>query len=287
MNKDLAEDFRELLRLALREDLGGEGDVTSRAIFTDEQGLARLVAKQDGILAGGPFFKEVFATLNPALTVTLLMDEGSPLARGDVVAEVSGPVVSILEGERTAINFISFLSGIATVTGECTAAARLTGEAVLLDTRKTLPGFRRLSKYAVTLGGGRNHRMGLFDMVLIKDNHVDAAGGITRAVEKIRARWSDRFSIEVECRTLGEVKEAVSLGVDIIMLDNMTPEQTTEALAAGKGSGILFESSGNMDLEKIGKYSGLGMDFISSGMLTHSVRAFDFSLQMSRNHGKD
>lgn len=282
MNKDLLNDFRELLRMALREDLGGEGDVTSRAIFSDEPGLAQLVAKQEGILAGAPFFAEVFATVNPMVKVSFLKEEGSPLVPGDRVAEVTGPVLGILEGERTAINFLSFLSGIATVTSRCVAAARKTGEAVLLDTRKTLPGYRRLSKYAVTVGGGRNHRMGLFDMVMIKDNHADAAGGISSAVSRVRARWGDRYSIEVECRNLEEVREAVSLGVDIIMLDNMTPAETTEALAAGQGKGILFESSGNMDMEKIAAYSSLGMDFISSGMLTHSVTAFDFSLQMSR-----
>jgi nicotinate-nucleotide pyrophosphorylase (carboxylating) len=148
---------------------------------------------------------------------------------------------------------------------------------IILDTRKTLPGYRYLSKYAVKMGGGENHRMGLFDMIMIKDNHIDAAGSITNAVNRVRESWKKKYRIEVECRTIKEVIEALGLGVDVIMLDNMTEELTLEALKMRVGD-IKFEASGNMDLKKIGRYSPLGVDYISIGRLTHSVKAFDFSL---------
>ncbi|MBI9097752.1 MAG: carboxylating nicotinate-nucleotide diphosphorylase [Spirochaetaceae bacterium] len=273
------EDFNILLKLALEEDLKEIGDVTSRAIFDKEITTAVLFSKDSGILAGIDFFKQVFHQVDPSLEVILSVSDGQVLSPGDKVAEISGRTRSILEAERTAINFLSFLSGIATETDKYVLAAQKAGKALILDTRKTLPAYRSLSKYAVTVGGGTNHRMGLYDMVMIKDNHIDAAGSISAAVQKVRSTWDKSFLIEVECRNLEEVREAIELEVDIIMLDNMDPPMVIEAVKLGKGN-IQFEASGNMDLEKIQKFSPTGVDFLSVGKLTHSVIAFDFSLKI-------
>jgi nicotinate-nucleotide pyrophosphorylase (carboxylating) len=271
--------FDKLLTLALDEDLKEVGDVTSRAIFDEENVTAVLFSKDKGILAGTGFFIQVFERVDPDLTFELLKNDGQVLNCGDIIAKIHGRTRSILEAERTAINFLSFLSGIATETDLFVSAAEESGKAVILDTRKTLPAYRSLSKYAVTVGGGRNHRIGLYDMVMIKDNHIDAAGSIAAAVAKVREKWDTTYAIEVECRTLDEVAQAVSLQVDVIMLDNMDPEMTIAAVHLGKGD-VQFEASGNMDLEKIKLYSSTGVDFLSVGKLTHSVKAFDFSLKI-------
>ncbi len=274
------ENFDQLLKLALKEDLGDVGDVTSRAIFDDSQVVTALLKSKDtGVLAGLPFFSQVFRKVNKDIVVEKLKKDGDSLKPGDLVAKVTGPVASLLEAERTAINFLSFLSGIASVTAEHIEAANDKGHVVILDTRKTLPGYRTLSKYAVTMGGGQNHRMGLYDMVMIKDNHADAAGGITRAVQKVREKWGELYKIEVECRNLEEVKEALECKVDVIMLDNMSPDETKQAVNLRRGD-VEFEASGNMDLDKIRRYNNTGVDYISIGRLTHSVEAFDFSLVM-------
>jgi nicotinate-nucleotide pyrophosphorylase (carboxylating) len=194
------------------------------------------------------------------------------------VAEVQGKALSLLSAERTAIDFIAFLSGVATATRELVDLARASGRAVILDTRKTLPGWRALSKYAVTVGGGKNHRQGLFDMVLIKDNHVDTAGSVGEAVARARARWGERFPIEVECRTTREVEEALAAGVKMILLDNMTPARMREEVKRIDGRATV-EASGNMSRETIPAASASGVDFISVGALTHSVRSIDFSLK--------
>lgn len=271
--------FDSLLELALEEDLKEVGDVTSRAIFTNEITTAVLYSKDSGVLAGIEFFKQVFLRVDDTLDVQLFAGDGEVLSPGDKIAQITGKTSSILEAERTAINFISFLSGISTETDRSVTSASEKGTAVILDTRKTLPAYRTLSKYAVSVGGGTNHRFGLYDMVMIKDNHIDAAGSITAAVGKIREKWDTTYEIEVECRNFDEVKEAVSLGVDRIMLDNMDARETAEAIKLGDGK-ILFEASGNMDCEKIKEYSPTGVDFISVGGLTHSVKAFDFSLKI-------
>lgn len=271
--------FKKLLILALDEDLKEVGDVTSKAIFDKEETTAVLYSKDEGILAGISFFTEVFKTVDSTVDVKILKNEGQCVESGDKVAEITGKTRSILEAERTAINFLSFLSGIATETDLCVSAAKTAGNAVILDTRKTLPGYRSLSKYAVSVGGGNNHRLGLYDMVMIKDNHIDAAGSISSAVKKVRDKWENCYSIEVECRTLEEVNEAIDLDVDVIMLDNMDPETTIEAVRLGRGK-VQFEASGNMDLDKIKQYSPTGVDFLSVGKLTHSVKSFDFSLKI-------
>lgn len=277
----LGKEFDALLELALEEDLADVGDVTSEAIFGDEICDAVLTSKDRGVLAGIELFEGVFRKIDPSVKVTRLRNDGDVLAKGDRVARLSGRTRSLLSGERTAINFLAFLSGIATGTRAYVEAARGRGKAVILDTRKTLPGYRKLSKYAVVVGGGRNHRMGLFDMVLIKDNHIDAAGSLTGAVDRVRDRWKDRFRIEVECRTLDEVREAMKAGVDVIMLDNMDSGTAAQAVALGDGK-VLFESSGDMTPERVAEYAPTGVDFISVGKLTHSVKAFDFSMLIER-----
>lgn len=271
--------FNQLLELALEEDLKDVGDVTSRAIFDKDTTRAILYSKDNGILAGLEYFKEVFFRIDPTITMRTVKSEGEFISPGDKIVEITGLTRSILEAERTAINFLSFISGIATEADRFVTAAHDSGKAVILDTRKTLPAYRSLSKYAVTVGGGTNHRIGLYDMVMIKDNHIDAAGSITAAVEKVREKWDTSFSIEVECRNLKEVEEAVGLGIDVVMLDNMDPAMTVSAVKLGNGS-IQFEASGNMDIEKIKSYSSTGVDFLSVGKLTHSVTAFDFSLKI-------
>jgi nicotinate-nucleotide pyrophosphorylase (carboxylating) len=274
-----ARDYLPLIELALREDLGEAGDVTSQAVLADEPRSATLWSKDEGVLAGEEVFAAVFHAVDPAVQVQFSLHDGAVLGRGTAVASVRGTTLSLLSAERTAINFIAFLSGIATATRQCVELARASGSAVILDTRKTLPGWRALSKYAVTVGGGRNHRQGLYDMVLIKDNHVDSAGGVPEAVRRARERWGSRFPIEVECRTGEEVDEALAAGVQMIMLDNMGFDRMKEEVRriAGKAK---VEASGNMTRERIPAASATGVDFISVGALTHSVKSFDFSLKV-------
>lgn len=270
------------VKRALREDLGSLGDVSTQALFTGrEMGSFRLMAKDSGILCGSAVFSEVFHQLDAAIQVEWYAQDGNRLEAKAVAARVSGPVKSILMGERTALNFISHLSGVASRANHLVQVARGGGNGTalrILDTRKTLPGFRMLQKYAVATGGAENHRIGLYDMVMLKDNHIDAAGSITGAVEKVRERWGDRFRIEVETRTLEDVKEALSLGVDRIMLDNMDNGMIREALAIVDNT-VETEASGNMDEKRLSGLSHLGLTFVSFGELTHSVTAFDFSLK--------
>jgi nicotinate-nucleotide pyrophosphorylase (carboxylating) len=261
--------------MALDEDLGAEGDVTSIAIFADERRRCSLVSKDTGVLAGSAVFARVFALVDPASRVAFLLDDGASLAPGQAVARIEGRATGVLSAERVALNFVSFLSGIATQAREFVEAAG--GRVTILDTRKTLPGFRDLSKYAVRVGGARNHRSGLHDMVLIKDNHIDMAGSIELAVARVRHRWGRRFRVEVECRSEEEVRQAVDAGADIVMLDNMAREEMERSLRLRRGA-VQFEISGNMTLERVRDLSGLGADSISVGSLTHSVRRFDFSL---------
>ena len=282
MNPD---DYRPLVQLALREDLGDRGDVTTSAVFSDEVSQAVLSSKDHGILAGEDVFWAVFAEVDSHVVVEFGHHDGEALEPGDKVATVHGKISSILTGERIAINFISLLSGIATSAGEFVESAACGGNTIVLDTRKTIPGYRNLSKYAVRTGGAKNHRTGLFDMVMLKDNHIDFAGSISEAVRRVRQRWSDEFRIEVECRSLAEVEEALECGVDVIMLDNMDVTLVERAVSlrdrAG-GARAELEASGNMNLETVRTMSGAGVDFVSVGSLTHSVRSFDFSLKTDK-----
>jgi nicotinate-nucleotide pyrophosphorylase (carboxylating) len=274
-------DYRQLVELAIAEDLGTDGDVTSLAVVPDGERNAVLWSKDQGVLAGEEVFAAVFRRIDPAVDVTFLAHDGARLAKGDRVAEVRGRVESLLSGERIALNFISHLSGIASEARALSDLAASTGTAVILDTRKTLPGWRALAKYAVRVGGARNHRMGLYDMVLVKDNHVDAAGSVKEAVSRVRARWGRRFAVEVEARTLAEAREAVEAGADVVMLDNMDVPLLREAVAQVAGRAKV-EASGNMGRDRIAEVSATGVDFISVGGLTHSVKAFDFSLKIGR-----
>ncbi len=274
-------DYQALIELAIAEDLGTEGDVTSLAVVPDGERTAVLWSKDRGVLAGEEVFAAVFKRVDPGVAVTFHVHDGACLANTDRVAEVRGPARSLLSAERIALNFISYLSGIATEARALADLAASSGKAVILDTRKTLPGWRALAKYAARIGGARNHRMGLYDMVLVKDNHVDAAGSVTEAVRRVRGRWGRRFTVEVEARTLAEARDTVAAGADIVMLDNMDDATMREAVALVAGRAKV-EASGNMSRDRIPGASAAGVDFISVGALTHSVKAFDFSLKIGR-----
>ncbi|MBP7552842.1 MAG: carboxylating nicotinate-nucleotide diphosphorylase [Spirochaetes bacterium] len=270
-------DYIPLIKKALKEDLDKLGDITTDSIFTDKESVTfKLLAKDDGVLCGAEVFSEVFKILDKKSDVKFYFKDGDALKKGDIVARVIGDIKTILKGERTSLNLISHLSGISSKTN--LFAKEAGGLVKILDTRKTIPGLRKLQKYAVKTGGGENHRIGLFDMVLIKDNHIDAAGGITKAVEKVRSRWKNRFKIEVETRNFDEIKEALSCKVDRIMLDNMNIDNMKEAVKIIDKKAEI-EISGNMTLEKIKDIRGIGVDYISFGELTHTVKVFDFSLK--------
>ncbi len=274
--------YEQLIRMALAEDLGDRGDITSRATLPDNQPVtARIIAKASGILAGLPVAAAVFREVDPTVEFRLLRQDGDPVNPGDAVVELRGAAQSVLAGERTALNFLQRLSGVATQAAAFAAAVRGT-KAVILDTRKTTPGWRLLEKYAVRMGGGQNHRIGLYDMVLVKDNHVDAAGGITAAVEAVRnLPDAAGLPIVVEVRNLDELAEALELPVQRILLDNMTEAQMRQAVEQVAGR-IPLEASGNMTLERVRAVAETGVDFISVGALTHSAPVLDISMKVVR-----
>lgn len=268
----------ELLRRFLQEDLGF-GDLTSEAIF-DEDHLSRgyLLAKEPFVLAGMEVFARTFAVLDGAVRVTAQRRDGARLEAGEKFAFLEGPTRSILGGERVALNLLQRLSGIATAASRYAAAAAGT-QARVVDTRKTTPGLRMLEKYAVTVGGASNHRYGLDSMVMIKDNHLQAAGGIAPAVERVRAKVSPFIKIEVEVESLAQVREALAARVDVIMLDNMPLTLVAEAVQLIDRR-ALVEVSGNVTLDKVAPLAATGVDIISTGALTHSVQAADISLRL-------
>jgi nicotinate-nucleotide pyrophosphorylase (carboxylating) len=269
--------FQELIDQALKEDIG-TGDLSTRILPEDLTGLAKLYAKQEGVVAGLELVEQVFQRVDPRIQVQRLAKDGDIVEVGGVVLELVGPFSSILQGERTALNFLQHLSGIATATKR--AVDRVAGLPVrIVDTRKTLPGWRALQKYAVRVGGGQNHRFGLYDAVMLKDNHLAAVGGLTEAVQRIRAQVGHMVKIEVECESLEQVKEAVSCGVDVIMLDNMDLEQMREAVQYIDRRAIV-EASGGMKEERLREVAKTGVDLISIGALTNSVKALDFSLDL-------
>jgi nicotinate-nucleotide pyrophosphorylase (carboxylating) len=266
----------EYIQHALAEDIG-TGDVTTDTIVPEGATLrGRIVAKQDGVVAGLDIAKQVFLSLNPDTTFLPKTEDGSRVTRRDVLAEVEGPARALLTGERTALNFLGRMSGIATLTRKFVDAIAGT-QATILDTRKTAPGLRLTDKLAVRLGGGENHRTGLFDMVLIKDKHIDFAGSLTKAVERVSV-YGSTLQIEVETRTLDDVREALALGVERILLDNMSPETMREAVAICAGRAKL-EASGNVTLDNVLEVAKTGVDYISVGALTHSPAVFDVSLE--------
>lgn len=270
-------DVQEAIERALAEDLPA-GDVTTSAIVPPEmKAAAVLLAKEDGVLAGIDVFVRVFKTLDPKVAVRRKLRDGSPFRPGQVLAEISGPAAVLLRGERTALNFVQRLSGIATATRSYVRAAG-TGVRVL-DTRKTTPGLRDLEKYAVRRGGGFNHRRDLSSMVLVKDNHLAVAGGVGPAVAAVRAAWGRRFRLEVEAATAAEAREAAAAGADWVMLDNMTIPEMKKTVRLLRGR-VKIEASGNVCLDNIRQIAETGVDFISIGRLTHSARAVDLSLEI-------
>jgi nicotinate-nucleotide pyrophosphorylase (carboxylating) len=276
----------EIVRRALEEDIGS-GDVTTLWIMSPAARLhGRFLVKKAGVVAGLLVAGLVFELLDPEVRFRPLVADGTAVFPGDVVAEVVGPGRAILSGERTALNFLQRMSGIATLTRRYVEAVAGT-RAIILDTRKTAPGLRLLDKWAVRLGGGQNHRMGLYDMVLIKDNHIAAAGGITEAVERVQQERRRELEtcpersrrIEVEVKNLDELEEALALGVDRIMLDNMDLATMRQAVEVTAGRAEL-EASGGVNLETVAAIAATGVDYISVGALTHSVRALDISLEI-------
>lgn len=269
-----------LIDIAFDEDFAESGDVTTEAIFPNGMGEGSYVlkAKADGILCGAQVFKRVFEKSDSSLNVVFMYSDGDSVSYGDVVARIDGKIASILKGERTALNFICYLSAIATRANEFAKAAF---PVKILDTRKTLPGYRHLAKYAVACGGAVNHRIGLYDMVMIKDNHIDGAGSITQAVKLVREKWGSKYKVEVETRNLAEVEEALKLDIDRIMLDNMDNQTISKAVKMINGK-TEIEASGNMTLERVKMLADSGVDYISVGELTHSVKVFDFSLVSSK-----
>jgi nicotinate-nucleotide pyrophosphorylase (carboxylating) len=268
----------EIIDLALREDVG-PGDITTDNLVDPERfGTGTITAKEPMVVAGTAVAARVFERVDSRVRMDVRCPDGREAEAGTCIAELSGPLRALLVGERTALNFLQRLSGIATLVrryAEALAGARVR----LVDTRKTTPGWRVLEKYAVRVGGARNHRMGLYDGVLIKDNHIAAAGGIAAAVEKVRAAVSHLTRIEVEAATEDEVREALEAGADVIMLDNMSCEQIRRGVAL-VGGRALVEISGGVSLERLAELAATGADLISVGALTHGARSVDISMTL-------
>lgn len=267
----------DLIKTALTEDINYIDSTSDLLIAENDRSDAYFVAKADGVVCGIDVAARVFSLLDPDASLELLARDGDRVKFGDKILNVSGKTREMLKAERTALNLIQHMSGIATYTRKCVDAIAGT-TASIADTRKTLPGLRPIQKYAVTVGGGRNHRYNLTDAAMLKDNHIDAFGGITGAVNALRQKAGHMLQIEVETRNLEEVQEALDCGVNVIMLDNMSPEQMKQACALVNGR-AKTEASGNVTLENIRAVAETGVDIISLGALTHSVTAFDISMK--------
>jgi nicotinate-nucleotide pyrophosphorylase (carboxylating) len=274
------EAVRKIIRRALEEDIRS-GDVTTAYVLTGaEKGTAKALAKEDLVVAGLDVFREVFRIRDAGILFRTALKDGDRVPGGTVLATLRGPLASILTAERVALNLLQRMCGVATMTRQFVDAVAGT-KAGILDTRKTMPGLRVLDKYSVRVGGGRNHRYGLYDGVLIKDNHIEAAGGIMKAVRRVRDRAPLLTRIEVEAKTLNEARQALAAGAEVIMLDNMPVEAMKKAVALIGGQ-ALVEASGNVTLATVKGIAATGVDFISSGALTHSARAADISLKVKR-----
>ncbi|MEK6574258.1 MAG: carboxylating nicotinate-nucleotide diphosphorylase [Chloroflexota bacterium] len=276
---DLLEQIKPIIQRALDEDVG-DGDVTTLCTIPPEAMLdGKFIAKETGVIAGLAVAELTFVLVDEQAQFRPKVADGDRVEARTVIATVSGPCRALLVGERTALNFLQRMSGIATLTRRFVDAIQFT-QAVILDTRKTAPGLRVLDKWAVRLGGGQNHRFGLFDMALIKDNHVAAVGGITATVQRVRAGDERGRAIEVEVKNLAELREALELKVDRIMLDNMSLDEMREAVQITAGRAPL-EASGNVSLENVAAVAATGVDYISVGALTHSAKALDISLLLN------
>ena len=268
-----------LITTALEEDIHYV-DVTSDYLLDDDHmSEAYYLAKDSGVLCGLTIAKRVFEKVGGAFHMDIQIHDGEAVQKGDIIATMSGSTKTLLKGERTALNILQHMSGIATATHQCVELVSGT-RAQITDTRKTLPGLRQLQKYAVTVGGGKNHRYNLSDGAMLKDNHIDAYGGITPAVRALRQKIGHMVKIEVEVRTLEELREALDAKADIIMLDNMSCEEMRKAVEITKGC-VPLEASGNVTAETIRSIAETGVDIISLGALTHSVKCFDISMRIS------
>lgn len=268
----------DVIKTALNEDINYIDTTTDLMIPENARSKARFLTKAEGVLCGIDVALRVFALLDPTFQATVYKKDGDRVQPGDVIAEVEGSTRFLLKGERTALNLLQHLSGVATATDRCVRIVKGTN-ASIADTRKTLPGLRSLQKYAVTVGGGRNHRFNLSDGAMLKDNHIDAAGGITAAVTAIRGKLGHMVKLEVETRNLAEVKEALEAGADVIMLDNMDCPTMAEAVKLVGGKALL-EASGGITDETLRAVAETGVDIISIGALTHSVKALDISMKI-------
>jgi nicotinate-nucleotide pyrophosphorylase (carboxylating) len=271
--------LNKLIKTALEEDMGLGDITTSSTVPKDKRISGNFIAKADGVLCGMDVAKAVFAYIDEGIVLSSLFEDGQSVTKGDIIATIEGNAAKVLIGERLALNLMQRMSGIATNTSKFVAQIAGTG-AKILDTRKTTPGLRLLEKYAVRMGGGYNHRFSLSDGVLIKDNHIKAAGGISNAIEAARENVPHTLKIEIEVESMDEVKQAIDAGADIIMLDNMTNEQMRKAIEYIDGR-ALTEASGNMDEKDLAAVAQTGVDFISIGALTNSIDPLDISLKFN------
>lgn len=270
----------DIIKTALKEDINYIDSTTDLLISPKDQSEAYFVAKASGVVAGLDVALRVFELLDPTIEIIRHTEDGNEVFSGDILAEFKGNTAALLKGERTALNLLQHMSGIATYTDKCVKLVEGTN-ASICDTRKTLPGLRALQKYSVVMGGGKNHRYNLTDAAMLKDNHIDAYGGITNAVKALRERAGHMLKIEVETRNFDELNEALSVGADVIMLDNMSPADMKKAVEITAGRAKL-EASGNVTLENIRSVAESGVDIISLGALTHSVTAFDISMKWKK-----
>jgi len=270
--------LRTQVKEFLLEDIG-HSDITSSTIFSKEdRGEGTFIAKENGIISGLKIIQEAYQLLDPTIAVAFHVAEGEKIRSGQSIATIKGSMANMLTGERVVLNLLQRMSGIATMTNQCIETLN-DSTIQICDTRKTAPGLRLFEKYAVTTGGGKNHRMGLYDGVMIKDNHIRFCGSITKAVRTVREQVGHMCKIEVETETKSQVEEAVAAGADIIMFDNRTPNEVKE-FSASVPNNVITEASGGITLANLASYANSGIDFISLGFITHSVRAFDISLQV-------
>ena len=270
----------DIIKTALAEDINYVDSTTDLLIPEDDISSAYFVAKDEGVIAGLDVALRVFRLLDDSIEIETLFKDGDKVKKGDIIARFKGNTAAMLKAERTSLNLIQHMSGIATYTNKCAELIKGTN-ASITDTRKTLPGLRPLQKYSVVAGGGKNHRYNLSDAAMLKDNHIDAYGGITPAVTALREKAGHMLKVEVEARTLNDVQEALDCKVDVIMLDNMTCDEMKKAVELVNGRAKL-EASGNVTLENIRQVAETGVDIISLGALTHSVKAFDISMKWDK-----
>lgn len=270
----------EIIKTALKEDINYIDSTTDNLFCNNFKADAKFVAKDTGVLCGIEIAMRVFSIIDENVQCQIFINDGEKVNKGDIIAKITGSAKSLLKGERTALNFLQHMSGVATATNKYVELIKNTN-ASIADTRKTLPGLRNIQKYAVKVGGGKNHRYNLSDCVMLKDTHIDSYGGITQAVNSIRSKIGHTIKIEVEVSNISQLKEALDCGVEIIMLDNMSVEEMSEAVKITNKRALL-EASGNVTEEKVTEIANTGVDIISIGAITHSVKAFDISMKIEK-----